>query len=183
MKTAFIFGNFVGLMPKRKNVFLIFYVFVEIFGSIPSRKSPESRRNTGLKTCFVRQETAFLIRGETMKNAKNIMPPFLREVCSAICAIVHANINENQFFKQSGFNKRTRISSKLKRNIFSDHGVIVEVDQDMIKVRVYISTRVGTAALIGKAIELQQKITEDILLLTSFKIRQVDIVITGIHQM
>ncbi|MEH7882905.1 hypothetical protein V7654_01150 [Bacillus sp. JJ1609] len=118
-----------------------------------------------------------------MKNTKNIMPPFLREVCSAVCAIVHANINESQYFKQSGFKKRTRLSSKLRKNVLSDHGVIVEIEQEIINVKIYVSARIGASTIFHDALELQHKITEEILLLTSFKVQRVDIIITGIHQM
>jgi uncharacterized alkaline shock family protein YloU len=118
-----------------------------------------------------------------MKTTKNIMPPFLREVCSAVCAIVHANINESHYFKQSGFKKRTRLSSKLRKNVFSDHGVIVEIEQDIINVKIYVSVRINESTIFHNALELQHKITEEILLLTSFKVQRVDIIITGIHHM
>ena len=127
------------------------------------------------------ENSLYVIRGGAMKNTKNIMPPFLREVCSAVCAIVHANINESFYFKQSGFKKRIRLSSKLRKNVFSDHGVIVEIDQDMIKVKIRVSVMVGESTIFQNALDLQQKITEEILLLTSFKTQRVDIIITGIH--
>lgn len=118
-----------------------------------------------------------------MKNTKNIMPPFLREVCSAVCAIVHANINDCHYFKQSGFKKRTSISSKLRKNVLSDHGVIVEIDQEIINVKIHVSVRVSELSVFHNALELQNKIMEEILLLTSFKVQRVDIIITGIHRM
>lgn len=117
-----------------------------------------------------------------MKNTKNIMPPFLREVCSAVCAIVHANINESHYFKQSVFKKRTRLSSKLRKNVFSDHGVIVEIDEEMIHVKIHVSVLIGPSTIFQNALELQDKITDEILLLTSFKTKHVDIIITGLHQ-
>jgi hypothetical protein len=115
-----------------------------------------------------------------MKNTRIIMPSHLREVCSAVCAIVHANINENSLFKQSVSRKRTRISS-LRKQSFSDNGVIVELDQGMINVKIHVSAMVSELPIIQNVLVLQRSIAEEILLLTSFNPKRIDFIITGIH--
>lgn len=105
------------------------------------------------------------------------MPPQYREVCSAVCAIVHANINENCFFQQSG--SKTRI--RLRKNSFVDNGVIVEFDQGYVKIKVYVDTMVGDYSILLNAIELQKNIEEEIVLLTSILPKKIDVNITGIN--
>ncbi|MBT2686337.1 hypothetical protein [Bacillus sp. ISL-37] len=113
-----------------------------------------------------------------MKKSGKIMPQQNREVCRAVCAIVHANINENVFFQQSG--AKTRIS-RLRRNAFADNGVIVELDQGYVKIKVYVDTVVGEYSILLNATELQKNIEEEIVLLTSFLPKEIDVIITGIN--
>jgi hypothetical protein len=110
------------------------------------------------------------------------MPSYLREVCSAVCAIVHANINECCFLKQSVSSKRTRIPSFRKQS-FSDNGVIVELDQGMINIKIHVSAMVSELPIIQNVFVLQRSIAEEILLLTSFNPKRIDFIITGIHDM
>jgi uncharacterized alkaline shock family protein YloU len=112
-----------------------------------------------------------------MKKPGKIMPQQNRDVCRAICAIVHANINENLNFQQSG--SKTRIS-RLRRNAFTDNGVIVELDQGCLKIKVYVETIVGEYSILLNATELQKNIEEEIVLLTSFLPKEIDVIITGI---
>ena len=117
-------------------------------------------------------------RGEAMKKSGKTMPQQNREVCRAVCAIVHANINENVFFQQSGF--KTRIS-RLRKNVFADNGVMVELDQGYVKIKVYVDTIVGECSILLNATELQKNIEEEIVLLTSFLPKEIDVIITGIN--
>jgi uncharacterized alkaline shock family protein YloU len=117
-------------------------------------------------------------RGEAMEKSGNIMPQQNREVCRAVCAIVHANINENVFFQQSGF--KPRISGLGRRNSFADNGVIVELDQGYVKIKVYVDTIVGEYSILLNATELQKNVEEEIVLLTSFFPKEIDVIITGI---
>jgi uncharacterized alkaline shock family protein YloU len=116
------------------------------------------------------------LRGEAMSG--KIMASQYREVCRAVCAIVHANINENCFFQQSSL--RTRIAV-LKRYSFKDNGVIVELDQGYVKIKVYVDTMIGEYSIILRAVELQKSIAEEIVLLTSIQPKEVDVIITGIN--
>ena len=106
------------------------------------------------------------------------MPPQTREVCRAICAIVHANINDSPFFHQSKV--KTRIS-RLRRNSFSDNGVIVELDQGIVKIKAYVDTTVGEYPILLAAMKLQKNIEEEIVLLTSIMPTKIDIFITGLN--
>lgn len=117
-----------------------------------------------------------------MKNTVNSIPPFIKEVCSAICAIVHANIHENILFTQSGSRKKKRISS-LRKQCFSDNGVIVELDQGTINIIIHVTAKVGHSPIFKNALDLQHKIIEEIFLLTTFKADNVDVIITDIHMM
>lgn len=101
-----------------------------------------------------------------------------REVCRAVCAIVNANINESGFFQQSGL--KTRISG-LRRNSFADNGVIVELDQGYVKIKVYVDTIVGEYSILLNARELQKNIEEEIVQLTSILPKEIDVIITGIN--
>jgi uncharacterized alkaline shock family protein YloU len=116
------------------------------------------------------------LRGEAMSG--KIMASQYREVCRAVCAIVHANINENCFFQQSSL--RTRIAV-LKRYSFKDNGVIVELDQGYVKIKVYVDTMIGEYSIVLRAVELQKSIAEEIVLLTSIQPKEVDVIITGIN--
>lgn len=118
------------------------------------------------------------LRGEAMKKSGKMMPQQYREVCRAVCAIVHANINENGFFKQSGIKNRI---SRLRRNAFADNGVIVDFDQGSVKVKVYVDTIVGEHSIFINAMELQKTIEEEIVLLTSILPKKIDVIITGIY--
>ena len=106
------------------------------------------------------------------------MPQQNREVCRVVCAIVHANINENVFFQQSGF--IPRISGLRRRNAFADNGVIVELDQGYVKIKVYVDTIIGEYSILLNATEFQKNIEEEIVLLTSFLPKEIDVIITGI---
>lgn len=104
------------------------------------------------------------------------MPASSKDVCSAVCAIVHANIIESGQFKQKSSIKRSRLTS-IRRDIFSDHGVEVEVYKGMVNIKVHVSALIGQAAIFEKAKELQMNISEEVTLLTSFQVRKIDIVI------
>jgi uncharacterized alkaline shock family protein YloU len=117
-------------------------------------------------------------RGEEMKESRIIMPPQYREVCRAVCAIVHANINENHFFYQSKLKNRI---SRLRRNSFADNGVIVELDQGDVKIKVYVDTVVGNYSILYTAMELQKNIEEEIVLLTSILPKKIDVIIMGLN--
>lgn len=117
-----------------------------------------------------------------MKNSNNNISPFIREVCSAACAIVHANIDETEMFEQSRAPKKNRISHIRKRS-FSDNGVIVELAHGVIYIKMYVSARISETSIYKNAKSLQYKVMEDILLLTTYQARKVDIIITGIHGM
>ena len=112
-----------------------------------------------------------------MDQSGKIMPQQYREVCRAVCAIVHANINENCFFQQSRL--KNRISS-IRKHSFADNGVIVEIDQGYVKVKVYVDTFTGEYSILLNAIELQKNIEEEIVLLTSILPKQIDVSITDI---
>ncbi|MBS8263326.1 hypothetical protein DYI25_02600 [Mesobacillus boroniphilus] len=113
-----------------------------------------------------------------MKKSGKIMPQQYREVCRAVCAIVNANINENRTFQQSRLKNRI---SRLRRNSFADNGVIVELDQGYVKIKVYVDTIVGEYSILFNAIELQKNIEEEIVLFTSILPKKIDVIITGIH--
>jgi uncharacterized alkaline shock family protein YloU len=115
-----------------------------------------------------------------MKNAKYTMPPSVREVCSAVCAIVHANIIESGYFKQSRSKKRTKLTS-IKKDFFSDHGVDVEVHQGMINIKIYVSALIGQIPIYDHARDLQKNIAEEVMLLTSFQVRKIDVIIKSLR--
>jgi uncharacterized alkaline shock family protein YloU len=117
-----------------------------------------------------------------MKNSDNNIPPFIREVCSAVCAIVHANIDETRLFKQSRARKITRISP-IKKQGFSDNGVIVEFNCGLIYIKIHVSARIGETSIYKNATNLQYKVMEDILFFTSYQAKKVDVIITDIHGM
>lgn len=115
-----------------------------------------------------------------MENSSKENPPFLKEACSAVCAVVHANINDSRSFIQSGSRKKPNISS-LGKQCFSDNGVIVEHDQGMITITLHVNVKAGHSSIYKRAIELQESIMDEVFLLTSFKIKKVNILITSIH--
>lgn len=106
------------------------------------------------------------------------MPLQFREVCRAVCAIVHANINDSPFFHQSKVKARI---SRLRRNSFADNGVIVDLDQGIVKIKVYVDTMIGEYSILLAAMELQKNIEEEVVLLTSIIPKKVDIFITGLN--
>lgn len=113
-----------------------------------------------------------------MKKSGEIMPQQYREVCRAVCAIVHANINENRFFQQS--ESKNKIS-RLRRNSFADNGVIVELDQGYVIIKIYVDAMVGEYSILFNAIEFQKNIEEEIVLFTSILPKEIDVIITGIN--
>jgi uncharacterized alkaline shock family protein YloU len=113
-----------------------------------------------------------------MKESRKIMPLQYREVCRAVCAIVHANINDSPFFHQAKVKARI---SRLQRNSFADNGVIVNLDQGIVKIKVYVETTVGEYSILFNAMELQKNIEQEIMLLTSIIPRKIDVVITGLN--
>ncbi|HAQ07285.1 MAG TPA: hypothetical protein DCR24_07110 [Bacillus bacterium] len=117
-----------------------------------------------------------------MKNSGNTIHPFIKEVCSAVCAIVHANIHDNILFSQSGTSKKTMLSS-LRKQCFSDNGVIVELDEGTINIILHVSAKVGHSSIFKNALELQYKIIEEIFLFTTFKTDKVNVIITDIQLM
>lgn len=114
-----------------------------------------------------------------MNNSRNNMPASSKDVCSAVCAIVHANIIENGQFKQKRSMKRTRFTS-IKKDVFSDHGVEVEVYKGMINIKVHVSALIDQASILEKAKELQENIFEEVTMLTSFQVRKIDILIKSL---
>ncbi|GAE45895.1 hypothetical protein JCM21738_2744 [Mesobacillus boroniphilus JCM 21738] len=69
----------------------------------------------------------------------------------------------------------------MRRNAFADNGVIVELDQDKVKIKVYVDTIVGEYTILLNATELQKNIEEEIVLLTSFLPNEIDVIVTGIN--
>lgn len=117
-------------------------------------------------------------RGEAMKRPGKIMPQQYREVCRAVCAIVNVNINENRYFQQSGVKNRV---SRLRRNSFTDNGVVVEIDKGYVKIRVYVNAMIGEYSILFNAIELQKNIEEEMILLTSISPKGIDIIINQLN--
>ncbi|NKE05404.1 MULTISPECIES: hypothetical protein [Mesobacillus] len=113
-----------------------------------------------------------------MKESRKVMPLEYREVCRAVCAIVHANINDSPFFHQSKVKARI---SRLRRNSFADNGVFVELDQGIVKIKVYVDTIAGENPILLNAMVLQKNIEEEIVLLTSIMPKKIDIFITGLN--
>lgn len=113
-----------------------------------------------------------------MEQSKKFMPPQCREVCRAVCAIVHANIDENRFFYQSKLKHRR---SRLRKNAFADQGVVVELDQGNVKIKAYVDTMVGENSILLAAMDLQKNIHEEIELLTSILPKKIDVIITGLN--
>jgi uncharacterized alkaline shock family protein YloU len=114
-----------------------------------------------------------------MNTDENIIPPFLRAVCSAICVIVHASLAECSLFIPSG-TRKTGIPA-FGKHVFADQGVIVELDHGRITIKIHVIARTGSVSLLKRAFELQRKISEEIYLLTLFQAEKVDVIITGIH--
>lgn len=114
-----------------------------------------------------------------MNTEENIVPPFLRAVGSAICAIVHASLAECSLFTPSG-TRKTGIPA-FGKHVFADQGVIVELDHGRITIKIHVLARTGSVPILNRAFELQRHITEEIFLLTLFKVEKVDVIITGIH--
>ncbi|RSD28144.1 hypothetical protein [Mesobacillus subterraneus] len=117
-----------------------------------------------------------------MKNSRKIMPPHYREVCRAVCAIVHANLDEDRFFQPSRAWKRSSFFS-ARGFSFSDHGVIVGIEQDLLNVKIYATALTGDFPLYQTAFLLQERIAEEIRLLTSIFPNKIDIVITSVRTM
>ncbi|WLR53613.1 hypothetical protein LC048_13885 [Mesobacillus subterraneus] len=114
-----------------------------------------------------------------MKKSGDVMPQQIREVCRAVCAIVHANINENVFFQLSRY--KTRISRLRRRNAFADNGVMVEFDRGYVKIKVFVDICIGEYSILENATELQKNIEEEIVLFTSFLPKAIDVIISGIN--
>lgn len=114
-----------------------------------------------------------------MNQEKPVIPPLFRAVGSAICAIVHASIDEFSCFAASSTNKMAFISA-LGKQIYSDQGVTVESDQGRITVRVQVSVKTGSQAILNNSMKLQRKISEEVYALTRFKVENVHMAITGI---
>jgi uncharacterized alkaline shock family protein YloU len=113
-----------------------------------------------------------------MKNSGNVIPVHFKELCRAICAIVHANINDNQFFYQSV--TKTKIPA-LRKFSFADNGVICELDQERVKIKLFVKTKIGEHSIYHNAVELQRRIAEEIFLFTSLLPEEIDVIITGIN--
>ncbi|WP_079508315.1 hypothetical protein [Mesobacillus jeotgali] len=112
-----------------------------------------------------------------MKNSREAIPVHFKELCRAICAIVHANINDNRFFYQSV--TKSRIPA-LRKFSFADNGVICELDEENVKIKLFVTTIVGEHSIYHNAMELQHRIAEEILLFTSLLPEEIDVIITGI---
>lgn len=113
-----------------------------------------------------------------MDISGNIQAHHSSELCRAVCAIVHANINENRFFQQSGIKMGIPPISKYS---FTDNGVRVELDRNDVKIRIHVNVSVGESSICQNAAELQRAITEEVVLLTSIAPKEIDVIITGIN--
>ena len=80
-----------------------------------------------------------------MNTEENIIPPFLRAVCSAICVIVHASLADCSLFTPSD-TRKTGIPA-FGKDVFADQGVIVEIAHGRITVKIYViaKTEIGRA--------------------------------------
>lgn len=111
-----------------------------------------------------------------MQEPRRFMSLQYREVCRAVCAIVHANIDESRYFHQSKLNR----ISRLRKNSFADHGVVVELDQGNVKIKIHVTTMIGNYSILLTAMELQKNIKEEIVLMTSILPKKIDVIITGL---
>lgn len=114
-----------------------------------------------------------------MNQEKPVIPPLFRALSSAVCAIVHASIDEFSCFSAASTSKIAFISS-LGKQVYSDQCVIVEHDQGRIIIRVQVNAQSGSQAILTNALELQRKISEDVYTLTRFKVEKVHIAVTRI---
>ncbi|CAM3753573.1 hypothetical protein [Mesobacillus thioparans] len=112
-----------------------------------------------------------------MENSGNIIPAQFQELCRAICAIVHANIDEDGFFYQSVI--KTRMPA-FRRSAFSDNGVKCELNQGNVNIKVFVNAMLGEHSIYHNAKELQRRIAEEIILYTSFLPKKIDVIITGV---
>ncbi|MBT2678441.1 hypothetical protein J7E38_05470 [Bacillus sp. ISL-35] len=112
-----------------------------------------------------------------MKNSGNVIPVQLRELCRAICAIVHANINEDAFFHQSELKTRIPV---FRKSAFSDNGVRCELEQGNVNIKVFVNAMLGEHSIYHNAMDLQRRIAEEIILYTSFLPKKIDVIITGV---
>jgi uncharacterized alkaline shock family protein YloU len=112
-----------------------------------------------------------------MKNSESIIPVQYRELCRAICAIAHANVNEDVFFHQSELQTRIPV---FRRTAFSDNGVRCDLDQGNVNIKVFVIAMLGEHSIYHNALELQKRIAEEIILYTSILPKKIDVIVTGV---
>ncbi|WP_210363694.1 hypothetical protein [Bacillus sp. REN3] len=102
-----------------------------------------------------------------------------REVCMALCAIIHAAIDESSFFTQAAEGNRRKLQFPRKY-CFSDGGVMIGMEDGKITAKVHIGMEVGSLSIHKTVLGLQKRIFHDAALLTGHVIGKVDVFVANI---